>query len=186
MATKKKPDTKARQSEKNDSNIIVEINPMMELFVSGIQDMYWAENHLVKALPKMKSESSSKQLQSTIADHLEVTKGHVSRLEQVFGLLGYKARARKCDAMEGLTLEGEGVIEDTIAGTTVRDLGITLSCQKVEHYEIASYNGLISLANFLGLPEAAELLDANLQEEMQSLDLLTFMSKGITEKNDTE
>jgi ferritin-like metal-binding protein YciE len=150
--------------------------PMMELFVSNLQDMYWAENHLVKALPKMKSESSAKELQQAIADHLEVTKGQVSRLEQVFEMLGSDLRARKCDAMEGLTLEGEGTIEDTLPGSGIRNLGINLSCQKVEHYEIAAYTALVAMATSLGLSDAAELLNASLEEEQESLDLLSAMS----------
>jgi ferritin-like metal-binding protein YciE len=183
MATKVKSTRKAASAKNVERDTTTPLHPIMELFINGIQDMYWAENHLVKALPKMRSESASKELQSAIADHLEVTKGQVARLEQVFELIGHQARARKCDAMEGLTLEGEGTIEDTVEGTPVRDLGINMSCQKVEQYEIASYTGLIALANSLGLPEVAELLNANLQEEQESLDLLSSMSEEITARS---
>ena len=79
----------------------------MELFLDGIKDIYWAENHLVKTLPKMEKAASSAKLKAAIADHLEVTKTHVARLEKVFELLGEKAQAKKCDAMEGISKEGD-------------------------------------------------------------------------------
>jgi ferritin-like metal-binding protein YciE len=176
VKTSKKPATSARLERET----ITSPDPMMELFVNNIRSMYWAENHLVRMLPKMKAESSSKELQKAISDHLKVTKGHVARLEQVFEMIRQKPQATKCDAMEGLTLEGEGVIEDTMPGTPVRDLGINQSCQKVESYEMTSYQGLISLATTLGLDEVAELLKATLQEEQQSLELLNDMSQDIT------
>jgi ferritin-like metal-binding protein YciE len=177
MPKKNTSTEKARTPQsKSVAGEAVQPRPIMELFVSNLQDMYWAENHLVKSLPKMKGESSLKELQQAIADHLDVTKVQVARLEKVFGMLGSDIRARKCDAMEGLTLEGEGTIEDTLPGSDVRNLGINFSCQKVEHYEIAAYTALVALANSLGLPDAAELLNASLMEEQESLDLLSAMS----------
>ncbi|MEO6499471.1 MAG: DUF892 family protein, partial [Mucilaginibacter sp.] len=95
-----------------------------ELFKDGIMDIYWAENHLVKNLPKMSKAATSKALVTAIDDHLAQTKTHVSRLEQVFELLGEKAIAKKCDAMEGLGKEGEGIVESTEPGTATRDVGI--------------------------------------------------------------
>ena len=119
---------------------------LMKLFTDSIMDLFWAENHLVKALPKMIKSAKSKALQDAISNHLEQTKTHVERLQQVFELLGKKPQAKKCDAMEGLTKEGEGVIENTDSGTPARDLGIIMASQKVEHYEISSYTGLSKLA----------------------------------------
>ncbi|UKT66146.1 YciE/YciF ferroxidase family protein [Pedobacter mucosus] len=136
-----------------------------ELFTDGIRDLYWAENHLVKALPKMISAATSSDLIAAIESHLVETKGHVARLEQIFELLGEKPVAKKCDAMEGLTKEGEGIIEETEAGTSTRDVGIILASQKVEHYEIASYNGLFQIATTLGLTEVADILEKTLSEE---------------------
>ncbi len=115
---------------------------LLELFTDSIKDIYWAENHLVKAIPKMQKAATSTQLANALGEHLEVTKTHVARLEQVFELLGKKVQAKKCDAMEGLSKEGEGVIEDTEEGTATRDVGIIMASQKVEHYEIAAYGGL--------------------------------------------
>ena len=145
---------------------------VMKLFTDSIKDIYWAENHLVKALPKMAKAASSKTLQDAIATHLEQTKTHVERLEQVFDSLGKKPQAKKCDAMEGLTREGEGVIEDTDTGTPARDLGIIMASQKVEHYEISAYTGLSKLATRLGLDDVAGLLSETLAEEQESDEIL--------------
>lgn len=142
------------------------------LFLDCIKDLYWAENHLVKAIPKMINAASIPSLQQALTKHLEETKGHVSRLEQVFDLLGEKPQAKKCDAMEGLTKEGEGTIESTDAGTAARNQGIIMSAQKVEHYEISSYTGLSKLAKKLGKADVAALLNTTLQEEKASDDKL--------------
>jgi ferritin-like metal-binding protein YciE len=150
---------------------------LLELFKDGIMDIYWAESHLVKNLPKMIQATTSAELAKTIKDHLEQTKGHVSRLEQVFELLGEKPLAKKCDAMEGLTKEGEGIIESTESGTATRDVGIILASQKVEHYEIATYGGLTQLAKTLGLDEVAGLLYQTLTEEKAADELLTSVAE---------
>lgn len=141
---------------------------LLKLFTDSVKDIYWAENHLVKALPKMIKAASLQSLKDAITNHLEETKTHAERLEQVFEALDKKPQAKKCDAMEGLTKEGEGVIEDTDAGTPARNLAIIMASQKVEHYEISSYNGLIKLAGKLGLNDVADILSQTLQEEQQS------------------
>lgn len=151
---------------------------LYELFLDGLRDIYWAENHLVKTLPKMSQAASSKQLVGAIEQHLAQTVEHVSRIEQIFGLLEQKTIAKKCDAMEGLTKEGEGVIESTDAGTATRDIGIILSSQKVEHYEIASYLGLIQLATTLGLEQVADILTETLAEEQASDELLASIAEN--------
>lgn len=147
------------------------------LFEDGICDIYWAENHLVKSLPKMIAEAGAKELKDAIANHLQETKNQVARLEQVFELLGKKAIAKKCDAMEGLTKEAEGIVESTIAGTDARDLGIILASQKVEHYEIATYTGLHKLSLELGLDDVAQLLAQSLAEEQKADDKLSDVAK---------
>ena len=109
------------------------------------------------------------------------------RLEQVFELLGKKPQAKKCDAMEGLTKEGEGVIEDTDSGTPARDLGIIMSSQKVEHYEISAYTGLGKLAEKLGLSDAANILAETLAEEQESDEILAAIADNdIQMETDTE
>jgi ferritin-like metal-binding protein YciE len=148
------------------------------LFKDAIADLYWAENHLVKALPKMISAATAPKLKNTIESHLEETKVHVTRLEQVFELLGEKAIAKKCDAMEGLTKEAEGIVEETEPGTATRDVGIILAAQKVEHYEIASYGGLYQLATTLGLTDVADILALTLAEEKLADSKLTDIAEN--------
>lgn len=145
---------------------------LQQLFEDCIKDIYWAENHLVKSIPKMINAASLPSLQDALSAHLEETKGHVERLNQVFELLGLQPQAKKCDAMEGLTKEGEGTIESTDPGTPARNQGIIMSAQKVEHYEISSYTGLMNLASKLGHTDVAELLASTLDEEQASDDKL--------------
>lgn len=151
---------------------------LMELFLDSIKDIYWAENHLVKTLPKMEKAATSAELAGAIAEHLAQTKGHVARLEQIFELLGEKAQAKKCDAMEGLAKEGESIIESTEAGTATRDVGIILASQKVEHYEIATYGGLTALAFTLGLNEVADILAQTLAEEKDADAILSEVAEN--------
>jgi ferritin-like metal-binding protein YciE len=151
---------------------------LMALFIDGIKDIYWAENHLVKNLPKMQRSATSAALATAIGNHLVETEGHVERLVTIFDLLDEKPQAKKCDAMEGLTKEGEGIIESTEAGTATRDVGIILASQKVEHYEIATYGGLAQLATTLGLTEVAAILQETLAEEKNADRLLTDVAEN--------
>lgn len=148
-----------------------------ELFLDGIMDIYWAENHLVKTLPKMIKAATSLALKTAIENHLKETATHVTRLEEIFKLMAEKPIAKKCDAMEGLAKEGEGIIESTPTGTATRDVGIILASQKVEHYEIASYGGLLQLAATLGLNDVAALLEKTLDEEKAADALLTEVAE---------
>jgi ferritin-like metal-binding protein YciE len=153
---------------------------LRELFVDEIKDIYWAEKHLVKALPKMKKAASSDELKKAIETHLGQTKEHVTRLEKVFALLDEKVQAKKCAAMAGLVEEGEGIVEDTEDGTATRDVGIILAAQKVEHYEIATYGGLTQLAKTIGRDDVAKLLGQTLAEEKETDELLSDIAeKGI-------
>ena len=154
---------------------VMELDPsdgLIKLFTDCLKDIYWAENHLIKALPKMAKATSLEKLERAILDHLYQTKDHAKRLEQVFELLGKEPQARKCDAMEGLTKEGEAVIENTDTATPARNLGIIMASQKVEHYEIASYKGLIKLADNLGYTEISGILEETVMEEEDSEALL--------------
>jgi ferritin-like metal-binding protein YciE len=147
--------------------------PLLKLLTDSIKDLYWAERHLLKALPILQAAATTPELKDTIANHLLETQGHVVRLEEVFGLLGEKVQAKKCDAMEGLSLEGEAVINNTDPGSTARDVGIILAAQKTEHYEIAAYGGLKQLALTLGRTDISEVLDLTLTEEAAADQLLT-------------
>ena len=151
---------------------------LMEFFIDELKDIYWAEKHLAKALPKMSKAATTEELANALAEHQEETTEHVARLEQVFKMLGEKARAKKCDAMEGLLKEGTEIISDTEKGTATRDVGIILAAQKVEHYEIATYGGLTTLAKTLGLDEVAEILGQTLAEEKEADELLTTIAES--------
>ena len=140
---------------------------LRELFEDSLKDIYWAEKALTKALPKMAKNATSENLKTALEDHLGVTEKQVQRLEQVFALIGKKAVAKKCDAMDGLIKEGNSIIEETQPGA-VRDAGIIAASQKIEHYEIATYGTLCAFAKTLGEEEAAEILHATLEEEKEA------------------
>jgi len=137
-------------------------------FHDALKDIYWAEKHLTKALPKMQKAATTDELKSAIEEHIVQTQEHVSRVEQIFELMGKKAQAKKCEAMEGLVKEGESIVEETEDGSMTRDVGIIMAAQKVEHYEIATYGGLVQLAKTMGLDEAAGILNQTLEEEKQT------------------
>ena len=145
---------------------------LMKLLEDSVKDIYWAENSLLIALPKMAKAAYATSLVDAILSHLEQTKIHVDRLKLAFEMLGKKPQAIKCDAMEGLMKEGESVIEDTDAETPARDLGIIMASQKVEHYEISAYTGIIKLAQRLGRTDVADILTQTLEEETASEALL--------------
>ena len=150
---------------------------LKEFFTDELKDIFWAEKHLVKTLPKMKKAATSEELQKAFENHLEETTTHVSRLEQIFEMLGEKAEAKKCEAMAGITEEGEGIISETEKGTATRDVGLIFAGQKVEHYEIATYGGLAQLAITLGLHEISGILTTTLNEEKDADQLLTKIAE---------
>lgn len=170
-STKKKTSTTANNSSKTEP-------ALLDFFVGEIKDIYWAEKHLVKTLPKMHKAATTQELANAIKEHLEVTKTHVTRLEEIFEMLEKKPQGKKCDAMEGLTKEGEGIIEDTDMGTATRDVGLILAAQKVEHYEIATYGGLLQLATTLGLSDVAGHLALTLEEEKTANETLTAIAEN--------
>lgn len=145
---------------------------LMKLFEDGLKDIYWAEKALTKAIPKMISNATSEELIDALESHLGETEEQVTRLEEVFAILGKKATAKKCDAMEGLIKEAEGIMEECEEGA-MRDAGIIAAGQKVEHYEIATYGTLRQFAETLGLGDAAELLQTTLDEERAADEKLT-------------
>lgn len=151
---------------------------LQQLFLDELRDIYWAEKHLVKALPKMERAASSDELATAFADHLAVTQEQVAKLEQVFEMLGEKPRGKKCEGMEGLVKEGESVIQDTERGTSTRDAGLIISAQKVEHYEIAAYGGLTQLAKTLGKEDVADILGEILEEEKEADELLSSIAES--------
>jgi ferritin-like metal-binding protein YciE len=145
---------------------------LRELFIDELKDIVYAERALVKALPKMAKNATEEKLVNAIEQHVAVTEMQVQRLEQIFEILGESSRGKKCDAMEGLIKEGEGVMEETEIGP-VRDAAIISASQKIEHYEIATYGTLVAFARTLGEDEIADLLDETLTEEKDADAILT-------------
>jgi ferritin-like metal-binding protein YciE len=148
---------------------------LLELFKEQLKDIYGAEKQLTESLPKMKEAASSPDLALAFEDHLHVTEDQVKRLEKIFSLLGEEADSKKCKAMAGLIEEGEEVIKNTDDGTATRDVGLIISAQKVEHYEIAAYGSLRQLAKAIS-PEVSALLEATLQEEKETDMLLSNLA----------
>jgi ferritin-like metal-binding protein YciE len=163
--TKKEPLLEPKKSSGKSQGAGKDNSELRDFFVDELKDIYWAEKHIVTTLPKMQKAATSDTLKQAFGNHLEETKGHVTRLEDAFKALGEKAVAKKCDAMDGIIKEGASIIEDTDAGTATRDVGLVLAAQKVEHYEISTYGGLAQLARTLGEEEVARLLESTLEEE---------------------
>jgi len=162
---------------------------LKELFVEELKDIYWAEKHLTKALPKMKKAATSEELATAFEDHLVVTEKQIERVEQVFEMLDMTPRAKKCEAMDGLVKEAQNVIEELPKGSAVIDAGLIIAGQKVEHYEIAAYGSLVQLAKTMGENKIANLLQLTLDEEKQTDQLLTELAVSginITAENETE
>lgn len=150
-----------------------------EFFVDELKDIYWAEKHLSKALPKMKKSATSPELAVAFDKHTQETLQHIDTLEQVFALLEEKPAAKKCDAMAGLLEEADGIISDTEAGTLIRDAGLILAAQKVEHYEIATYGTLKTFAETMGHTDVAALLQQTLDNEKATDVALTEIAQSF-------
>jgi uncharacterized protein (TIGR02284 family) len=161
------------ESEANTGN-----SKLMEFFVNELKDLLWAEQELVDTLPDMAEAATSAELKAAFENHVAETQTHVTRLEQIFGILGLEPKTTKCDAMAGIVDEGDNIISDTEEGTAQRDVGLIFAGQKVEHYEIASYGGMISLAKTLGYYDIAELLVLTIDEEKTADALLTEIAEN--------
>ena len=151
---------------------------LKEFFIDQLKDIYWAEKKLVKTLPKLSQAATTNQLKDAIDSHLIETENHVARLEDVFDLVGVDADAKKCHAMAGIVEEGEDLIDETDTDTCQRDVALIFACQKAEHYEIATYGGLVTLAATLGYKEAAVLLRQTLEEEKAADAKLTQVAEN--------
>jgi len=170
-ANKKAPATKAADKSMTKERS-TGASGLRDFFEDAIKDIYWAEKALTKAIPKMSKNATSEELEAALNDHLSVTEEHVQRLEQVFEMMEMKPEAKKCEAMEGLIKEGDSILEDTKAGP-VRDAGIIAGCQKIEHYEIATYGTLVTYARILGEDDIVALLEQTLEEEKAADHTLT-------------
>ncbi|MFP5439019.1 MAG: ferritin-like domain-containing protein [Bacteroidia bacterium] len=158
---------------------------LRDFFIDSLKDIYWAENALVTALPKMIANATSAHLASTITEHLSITKIQVTRLDTVFDLLGEQAEGKKCEAMAGLLKEGDSILEETAPGA-VRDAGIISASQKIEHYEIATYGTLVAFAKALGENDAVKLLMQTLAEEKEADMLLSDAAYSAINLNAAE
>jgi ferritin-like metal-binding protein YciE len=154
---------------------------LKELYVDELRDIYNAENQLVKALPKMAKAANSEDLRNGFEQHLEQTRGHVQRLEQIFKDLGEKASGKKCKGMEGLVAEGQEMMDEDFEGD-VMDAALISAAQRVEHYEIAAYGTVRTYAELLGEKNAVQLLEQTLEEEKETDQKLTDLASDINVK----
>jgi len=148
-----------------------------DLFEDTLKDIYYAERQITKALPKMAKAAQSEQLRAGFEQHLEETEGHVERLEQIFEMMGKRARGKTCDAILGIIEEGKSIM-DEFKGTDALDAGLISSAQAVEHYEIARYGTLKTWAGMLGMSDAEKLLDQTLSEEIATDQKLTQVAEA--------
>jgi ferritin-like metal-binding protein YciE len=156
----------------------MKLDTLEKLYVSELRDLYSAENQLLKALPKMATGTTSPELKEAFETHLEQTKGHVERLEELFEQLDESPKGKTCHAMKGLIEEGSEILKEE-GENSVLDAGMIVAAQKVEHYEIASYGSVRTFANLLGKPEEAKLLQATLDEESETNEILNRLAETI-------
>ena len=151
---------------------------LSDLFHETLKDIYFAENKILKTLPKMAKAAQSKDLQKAFAKHHRETEGQVKRLNQVFRIIGKPARGKTCAAINGITEEGAEIMKD-FKGMPALDAGLLAAAQAVEHYEISRYGSLRTWADELGMPDAAKLLQATLDEEKATDLTLTALAKSV-------
>ncbi len=180
-APKKSSAGTTRSNSKSASNGSSQKENLSKVFEDTLKDIYWAEKHLTKALPKMSKAAHDENLSSAFQEHLQQTEGHVERLEQVFEQLGKRAQGKKCPAMEGLVEEGKEAIDEYDKGYA-RDAALIISAQKIEHYEIAAYGSLKAHAEMMGEEQIASLLDETLQEESETDEKLTEISGNVNQQ----
>jgi len=194
----KKEDQNKREENKQDEkpatqssgkNAISETSkegPLYKFFLDALKDIYFAEKHILEALPKMQKAATTEELQEAFEDHHLMTQKQISRLEKVFKSIHEKPEAKKCDAIIGIVKESENIIKETEEGTMTRDAALIIAAQKVEHYEIATYGGLVALAETLELYKAADLLQTTLDEEEETDRDLTDIAETSINFNASE
>jgi ferritin-like metal-binding protein YciE len=152
---------------------------LSKFFIAELSDVLSAEKQLTKALPEMQNAATSPELATAFADHLLVTNDQISRLELIFKILERSPEDKKCKGMQGLIAEAQSVIKETEDGSSTRDVGLIISAQKVEHYEIAAYGSLRQLAAMMKDPEVSQLLEATLREEKETDMLLSDLAETL-------
>ncbi len=176
----KAADTIASSQKKTSSNLKSSKDTLENIFQDMLKDMYWAEKHVLKALPKMAKASHHEELREAFDSHLEQTQLQIQRIEDCFDLMDVKATAKKCEAMEGLVKEGEETIGKYAEGFA-RDAALIAAVQKIEHYEISSYGTMRTMAKVLGKVQCAELLEESKDEEAETDERLTEIAEKINQ-----
>ena len=151
---------------------------LKQFFEDQLKDIYYAEQQMFKALDEMKAACTTEELEDAFDQHKKQTERHIKRLERVFEMMGIQPQGKKCEAMDGLIKEAKSIINETKAGTMTRDCALIIAAQKVEHYEIATYGGLVQLAITMGKHRAATLLDKTLKEEEETDLMLTEIAES--------
>ena len=152
--------------------------PLYKFFHDSLKDIYYAEQKLTQALQKMADSATTEELKDAFTDHKTMTQRQITRLEKVFRLIEETPQGKQCEAIDGIIKEGESIIEDTEEGTMTRDAALIMAAQKAEHYEIATYGGLVALAHTLSLPRVADLLQTTLDEEDETDKNLTDIAES--------
>ncbi len=156
--------------------IDMKIDSFEKLFVHELKDLYSAEKQLMRAMPKMRNKATNNELKQAFERHMKETEGQIQRLEQIFESLDYSPSGEKCDAMEGLIEEAEGLMEDVV-DEEVLNAALIAAAQRIEHYEISGYGTARTYARRLGNSEAERLLQETLDEEAKTDELLTQLAE---------
>lgn len=168
--------TKSKLSQKVLKN---KYKPLFQYFINGLKDLYWAEKAVEALLKKNKSLAYTEELSDALEDHEKQTQKHIRRLEKIFDSLKEKAEAKKCEAMAGLVKEAEETVKETPKNSMTRDAVIIISAQKIEHYEIASYGGLLQIALTFNMDSVADWLEKTLLEEEETDELLSEIAESF-------
>jgi len=150
---------------------------LQKFFIAQLKDIHYAENELIKGLEELKNASSTEELEDAFEEHIKQTQRHIQRLEKVFRMIGKEPESETCEAIDGLLRECRDIINETEEGSLTRDAALIIAAQKVEHYEIATYGGLVALARTMNLDRAADLLDKTLGEEADTDSILTDIAE---------
>ena len=178
----KKSDGIGKQSRSVTTQVVPPDSPihsrLEQFFATSLQELYWSEQHLVNVLNSMAEAATTRELRDSFTTHMQQTKTHVGRLEEAFDMLSMPRQANKSVGLQGLFDEGWQVIDQTEEGSAQRDVALIIAAQKVEHYEMACYGSLVTLARTLGRSDVAELLIETLVEEKETDALLTQIAEG--------
>ena len=162
-----------------------QMNDPRELFLHELGDVLYAEQTLVKTLPKLQKEASDEELAQGFGEHLQETRQHVKNLEQAFEALGEKPKAEKCPGIEGIKKEHDEFVSNKSPSQEILDAFLTGAGARTEHYEIAAYEGLVTMAEATGEDEVVRLLNENLEQEKQALRKLQTISKRLAKQGAT-